>query len=806
MIQTYLICNFCQEEYNLSKKNPRMLTKCGHSICEECLLKKINEKIDFNCPFDYVVISPQYNLIDDFPKNLELMEIIEYENKGKNNIEINLSSKEEKTNSKKNKSFTNENVSNEKINFEEDNLSQENNFMNENSNFEITNFEEDNLSQENNFNERDNSDGENIELAYSSDSGIEDMCGLHVKELTIVCNECEKLICFDCALQNHKGHTFKNFEDMNMEIKNFKNKLEKFYLGIEKKTKNIKDEFFKIIYFPELKKRYTFLKNKVNQIYEEEIKFIETKKKNGLNKLKNIFEEKEKIADKNFNMKLSLDVEKIEIWKNKSKELFSKIKNHKKSNISKLMNIIKNSNDILFINGEEIYNKLRKNLSQFKKEIKKNLHNIKLTENIYKKIPEESPRDFYYKRNLINSKKNGYINLNINTSHKNLNINTSHKNFNIIKNKNNFNNNDLYHINKRNNLSHNKNYSLKNFQTNSVNNYQNSKKILKGSKKNLILSNSKLPQFLLQKNPQLNSSSNFLEDHSTDNNICSASFLKKNDKFSFNGFSSVHNLMNSKKKNYNNYFDKRLSNKRLPMVNNLKSDSLNSIFINNEKKDDNLLEISYVDVLEDLVREDKNQFSNLDIVYNDFYGDKNLVKEKKNKKINKFDKHNIYRNIKVQKKKANAKLKNDKKGLIKKKNKKKVKESNRFKNLEKQFLIYEPETLNLSNLKIKSHHLNSITKILNKSKNLKTLDLSKNKITDRGIKIFCSNFKKSKLKFIDFSDNLITESSFEFLLNYIEENIFLKNIKIENNHFDFNLIKKQKIVETFENKGVCLQL
>ena len=789
MIQSNLICNFCEEEFNLSQKIPRMITKCGHSICEACLKIKIDEKNDFNCPIDYTVISPHFNLIDDFPKNLQLIEIIQFKIKEEiKRNEINIISFRENN-------FENHKFNNLSFEKEKNGLEEKNNFVNENNGFNNTNnFKENNSEIENEY----------IELAYSNDSNIEDMCGIHVKELSIFCNECGILICFDCALQNHRGHTFKNLEDVNEEIKNFKNKLDKFYLGIEKKTKNIKNEFFKIVYNPRLKKKYSFLKVKVNEIYEKEIKIIEKKKQNAINQLKIIFKDKEKYFDKTFDMKLSLDIKKIEIWKKESQEIFTILENNKKKNLGNLMNSIKNLNEDFFSQGQEIYRKLRKNLNNLKKEIKENFEIININENIYmpmhkniyKEMPNVNPVSFYYKRSQRNSDTNSQNNFGKN-SQKNI------KKF--IK---------YGPLNENKNFP-NKNNSLRNFHTNSVNNFQIKKNLVSNSKGNLLINNkTKLPKFLLQKNPKLDTTSNYFDDHSTENNICSASFLKKNNNVPFNGFSSVHNLVGSQKNINSTYFDKRFSNKRYPLKNKLKNESLNLSF-GKEQKDENLLDDSYVDILDDFEMKDNTNFSKVDIVYSDFYGNKKYGDKQKNngkkktrkknlQKMNNFDKHNIYKNIKVPKKKIHLHTtKNDKKVSIKKK---KIKNSsNKFKNLEKQLLKFEPEDLNLSNLKIKSQHLNSISKILNKSKNLKTLDLSKNIITDNGIKIFCSIFKKSKLKYINLSNNLLTENSFEFLLKYIEENIFLKNIGFENNQCTFDFDKK-KIIQTFGNKGVFIKL
>ena len=67
-------CNQCNLQYDLADKIPKMLTKCGHTICLSCLSKLCCTSLtEFKCPFDNVV----YSLTEIFPTNSSVLEIIQ---------------------------------------------------------------------------------------------------------------------------------------------------------------------------------------------------------------------------------------------------------------------------------------------------------------------------------------------------------------------------------------------------------------------------------------------------------------------------------------------------------------------------------------------------------------------------------------------------------------------------------------------------------------------------------------------------------------------------------------------------------
>ncbi|EFP06707.1 hypothetical protein CRE_12030 [Caenorhabditis remanei] len=80
-------CNICFEKYNSSipTRIPRILTKCGHTMCQYCIGQQtINGKIV--CPFDRkeTVVG---NRVDLLPKNYAVLERMENVSTGENSLE-----------------------------------------------------------------------------------------------------------------------------------------------------------------------------------------------------------------------------------------------------------------------------------------------------------------------------------------------------------------------------------------------------------------------------------------------------------------------------------------------------------------------------------------------------------------------------------------------------------------------------------------------------------------------------------------------------------------------------------------------
>lgn len=70
-------CEKCEEEFNQEHKIPLILP-CGHTICRKCI-ESIMSKLGYvRCPID---AKRHYNDIKHFPKNLNLISLIEKHSK-----------------------------------------------------------------------------------------------------------------------------------------------------------------------------------------------------------------------------------------------------------------------------------------------------------------------------------------------------------------------------------------------------------------------------------------------------------------------------------------------------------------------------------------------------------------------------------------------------------------------------------------------------------------------------------------------------------------------------------------------------
>lgn len=71
-----IICKICKSEYDESIKIPRILIKCGHTFCQLCILKLLNNDNKLVCPQDEIIYF-DINLPEEiFPVNLNLINII----------------------------------------------------------------------------------------------------------------------------------------------------------------------------------------------------------------------------------------------------------------------------------------------------------------------------------------------------------------------------------------------------------------------------------------------------------------------------------------------------------------------------------------------------------------------------------------------------------------------------------------------------------------------------------------------------------------------------------------------------------
>ena len=182
-------CPICLINFNDHKNEPRILIKCGHSICLSCLKEKINfdEKI-LICPIDNLKYE-NINSVEIFPKNLALIELF------KNKTLECLTSPQPKFNSNKLKLL------------------------------------------------------ESIKKINDKEQKINQICNIHPnKNLEIICLDDKCKICTNCALfGEHKNHNIINIDDFEKEIEIKSELLINLFDTIEKKFKdtnlNIENEF-----------------------------------------------------------------------------------------------------------------------------------------------------------------------------------------------------------------------------------------------------------------------------------------------------------------------------------------------------------------------------------------------------------------------------------------------------------------------------------------------------------------------------------------------------------------------------------
>lgn len=266
MEKNLMSCKFCQNLFDCKERVPRMIFKCGHSICTSCLKIYLNSnKENFICPEDNKKIEIKDKNLDSFPQNYALVNIIQ-----------------QKDNSEK-KTF------------------EENTFKNLNN----KSFEE------------------------QSDSLISlnlgDLCIDHKKKLDIICLTCRKTICYQCALfENHKNHQVKQQNEFLQEFISVKNEIAQIKNNINEKKKilNLFDEKLSNL----LNKNSINIDLRIEETFRVFIEKLKKQKESLFEEKKKCFANfKEMLRTK---IKCSFDFENdINIWKNRINEIINSNKN-----------------------------------------------------------------------------------------------------------------------------------------------------------------------------------------------------------------------------------------------------------------------------------------------------------------------------------------------------------------------------------------------------------------------------------------------------------------------------------------------
>lgn len=73
-----LKCAKCKNFFNLGFKQPRLFVSCGHTFCEDCLVKILENKEEVICPIDNIQ-NPYVDKekgVSGFPINFALRKIV----------------------------------------------------------------------------------------------------------------------------------------------------------------------------------------------------------------------------------------------------------------------------------------------------------------------------------------------------------------------------------------------------------------------------------------------------------------------------------------------------------------------------------------------------------------------------------------------------------------------------------------------------------------------------------------------------------------------------------------------------------
>jgi Ran GTPase-activating protein (RanGAP) involved in mRNA processing and transport len=102
--------------------------------------------------------------------------------------------------------------------------------------------------------------------------------------------------------------------------------------------------------------------------------------------------------------------------------------------------------------------------------------------------------------------------------------------------------------------------------------------------------------------------------------------------------------------------------------------------------------------------------------------------------------------------------------------------------------------LNMENGNIGDQEIQALAKILSMAKNLKKINMRRNRITEKGVQYLCDAMISLKVEILDLSYNRITPLCFGHFKNLKSFNKKIKYINIKNNDIPTS-IKRKKIAE-----------
>ena len=245
-----LDCPLCKCLYNMSIKIPRLLYKCGHTYCQDCLYSRFNEHT-IECPDDKEVYTYEnIDRVEDFPKNISLIAIIDKVQNRKMTLSL---SANEGTKPRGSLNFTGENKHEQ--NFHNYSLHMPSQFTTE-SNTKINFEQRSTLNSLNSLNFKQNLSHNHIKdhkdksiYTFTTEFKLNDLtnpsltCSIHRRPLEIVCLDHKVKICTTCALfGDHKNHKIRSEEDMIKEVSIKAEILIQYYEIIDKHAEKLEEE------------------------------------------------------------------------------------------------------------------------------------------------------------------------------------------------------------------------------------------------------------------------------------------------------------------------------------------------------------------------------------------------------------------------------------------------------------------------------------------------------------------------------------------------------------------------------------
>lgn len=261
-------CPMCNILYDETTRIPRLLTKCGHTFCHECLVKNMIEN-QLKCPDDNIEYE-NISKIDELPKNLTLLNLLHKTRirkisktyLGKTTPQFTHSLNIISPSNHNYRSQNNLYTPRENLNFsfmslsknmnEMDNITLNGNNLNFNNQTTRNSFSnhyniKNNIS---NFFANEFTMGEINSSSHNSfqNQANNNMCLIHRRSLEIVCLDHRLKICTSCALfGEHKAHNLKSEEDIIKDISIKAEILMEFYEIMDKTSEKFETDMYKNI-------------------------------------------------------------------------------------------------------------------------------------------------------------------------------------------------------------------------------------------------------------------------------------------------------------------------------------------------------------------------------------------------------------------------------------------------------------------------------------------------------------------------------------------------------------------------------